>query len=169
MGFCVAERPMRCGGCGEAGDHAAGREAVFPADQGVEALEREDEVGAALVVGHGVNLVDDDGADAREIGAGFLRGEQDEEGLRRRDEDVRRLLEHGAALGGKRVAGADGGADGWAEIAALEGEFLDLLQWLFEVLADVVGERLERRDVDDFGVRLELRLRALCGRAGRYR
>ena len=110
---------------------------------------------AALVVGHGVDLVDDDGADAGEIGAGFFRGEQDEEGFRRGDEDVRRLLEHGAALGGQRVAGADGGADGRAEIAALEGEFLDLLQWLFEILADVVGERFERRDVDDFGVRLE--------------
>ena len=136
--------------------HGARREAVLAADQGVEALEREDEVRAALVVGHGVDLVDDDGADAREVGAGFFRGEQDEEGFRRGDEDVRRLLEHGAALGGERVAGADGGADGRAEIAALERELLYLLQWLFEVFADVVGERFERRDVDDFRVRLEL-------------
>ena len=135
---------------------AAGGEAVLAADEGVESLEREHEVGAALVVGHGVDFVDDDGADAREIGARFFRGEQDEEGLRRGDEDVGRLLEHGAALGGERVAGADGGADGRAEIAALKGELLYLLQRLFEVLANVVGERFERRDVDDFGVRLEL-------------
>ena len=136
--------------------HAARSEAIFAADKGVEALEREHEVGAALVVGHGVDFVHDDGANAGEIGAGFLRGEEDEEGLGRGDEDVGRLLEHGAAFGGKRVAGADRGANGRAEVAALKGELLYLLQWLFEVLADVVGERFERRDVDDFGVRLKL-------------
>ena len=148
-------------GDGEAGEHVAGREAVFAADEGVETLEREHEVGAALVVGHGVNFVHDDGADAREVCAGFFRSEQDEEGFGRGDEDVRRLLEHGAALGGERVAGAHSGADGWAEIAALKGELLYLLQRLFEVLADVVRERFERRDVDDFGVRLELACKRL--------
>ena len=155
MGFCVAERPIRWGGRSEPGEHVAGREAVLAADEGVEALEREDEMCAALVVGHGMDLVDDDGADAGEIGARLFCGEQDEEGLRGGDEDVRRLLEHGAALGGERVAGAHGGADRRAEIAALEGELLYLLQWLFEILPDVVRERLQRRDVDDFGVRLE--------------
>ncbi len=53
---------MRCGGVREAGEERSGREAVFAADEGVEAFEREGEVGAALVVGDGVNLVDDDGA-----------------------------------------------------------------------------------------------------------
>ncbi len=85
---------------------------------------------AALVVGHGVDFVDDDGADAGEIGAGLLGGEQDVERLGRGDEDVRRLLEHGAALGGERVAGADGGADRRAEIAAFESERLDFPQRL---------------------------------------
>jgi hypothetical protein len=69
---------------------------------------------------------------------------------------VGRLLEHGAALGRERVAGAHGGADRRAEIAALESEPLYLLQWLFEVFANVVRECLEGRDIDDFGTRLEL-------------
>ena len=76
---------------GEAGEQVAGRETVFAADECVEPLKREREVRAAFVVGDGVDLVDDDGADAREICAGFLRGEQDVERLRRGDEDVRRL------------------------------------------------------------------------------
>ena len=103
--------------------------AVLAADESVESLEREDEMSAALVVGHGVDLVDDNGADAGEIGARFFRGEQDEEGFRRGDQDVGRLLEHGAALGGQRVAGAHGGADRRVEIAPLKGELLYLLQW----------------------------------------
>ena len=104
----------------------AGAEAVFAADEGVEAFEREGEVGAALVVGDGVDLVDDDGADAAEVFAGLAGGEEDVEGFGRGDEDVRRVAEHGGALFGEGVAGADAGADFGAEIAACEGELLDL-------------------------------------------
>ena len=98
-------------GRGEAGEDGAGGEAVFAADEGVEAFEREGEVGAALVVGDGVDLVDDDGADAGEVLAGLAGGEQDVEGLGRGDEDVGRMLEHRRAVFGERVAGADAGAD----------------------------------------------------------
>ena len=52
MGFCVADRPMRCTGC------AALRG---------EALEREREMRAALGLRHGVDFVDDDGAHRRSI------------------------------------------------------------------------------------------------------
>ena len=45
MGFCVAERPMRVG----------------PSANSVEPLQREGQMCAALVVGHGVNFVDDHG------------------------------------------------------------------------------------------------------------
>ncbi len=44
IGFCVAERPMRAGGL---------------LRQGFQPLQRDGEVGAALVVGDGVNFVDD--------------------------------------------------------------------------------------------------------------
>ncbi len=64
---------MRCGGRGEAGEEGAGGEAVFAADEGFEAFEREGEVGAALVVGDGVDLVDDDGVDAAEDVRGTCR------------------------------------------------------------------------------------------------
>jgi hypothetical protein len=60
---------------GVAGEEVAGREAVFAADEGVEAFEGESEMGTALVVGDGVDFVDDDGADGAEVLAGFGGGE----------------------------------------------------------------------------------------------
>ena len=118
MGFWVAERPILCGGVARPVRNWPGLRAVFAGDEGVEAFEREGEVGAALVVGYGVDLVDDDGADAAEMFAGFAGGEEDVEGFGGGDEDVRRVAEHGGTLFGERVAGADGGADLGAEVAA---------------------------------------------------
>ena len=136
---------------GQACEHCARREAVFAADEGFEALEREGEVGAALVVGDGVDFVDDDGADAGEIGAGFAGREQDVERLGGGDEDVRRTLEHGDAVFGGGVAGADAGADFGGEEAAFEGKLLNFAQGAVEVFLHVVRERLEGADVEDFG------------------
>ena len=51
--------------------------------------------------------------------ARFAGGEDEIEGLRGGDEDVGRVAEHGGALFGEGVAGADCGADLGAEVAAL--------------------------------------------------
>ncbi len=106
----------------------AGAETVFAGDEGVETLEREGEVGAAFVVGYGVDFVDDDGADAAEVFPALAGGEEDVEGLGCGDEDVRWIAEHGGTLFGESVAGADCGADLGTEVAALHGELLDLGQ-----------------------------------------
>ena len=152
-----------CGGeadalwrCGEAGEKLAGAEAVFAGHEGVEAFERQGEVGTALVVGDGVDFVDDDGADAAEIFPGFAGGEKDVERLRRGDENVRRVAKHGGTLFGEGVAGADAGADFRAEIAALHGEALNFGEWGVEVFLYVVGEGFERADIDDLGAGREL-------------
>ncbi len=78
-------------------------------------------MGASLVVGDGVDLVDDDGLDAGKILARLPCCEQDVERLGCGDEDMRRVPEHCGAVLGKRVASADAGADLGTEIAAGDG------------------------------------------------
>ncbi len=109
-----------------------------PVEQRVEALERESEVGAALGARDGVHLVDDHGVDRAERLAG-LGSQHQEERLRRRDQDVRRLLHQLAPLLLRGVAGAD--AD--AELG------LDAGQRPAEVAFHVVVERLQRGDVEE--------------------
>ena len=96
IGFWVAERPIR------SRRFAAQRR---------ETLERQRQVGAALVRGESVDLVDDHGPRGGEHPAPGLGAEQDVEGLRRGDDDVRRRAAHALALAGRRVAGAHPGAD----------------------------------------------------------
>ena len=66
---------------------------------------------AAARADDGVDLVDDDGAHRAQHLAAALGGEQQVERLGRGDQDVRRLAQHGRALGRGRVAGADRGRD----------------------------------------------------------
>ncbi len=119
-------------------------------------------MGSALVVGYSVDFVDDDGAYAAEVFAGFAGGEEDIKGFRRGDEDVRRIAEHGGTVFGEGVAGADAGTDFRGEVAAFEGELLDLAEGLVEVFLDVVREGFEGRDVDDLGAGGEIAVDGLA-------
>ena len=136
------------------------------ADQAVEALEGEREVGAALVAGDRVDLVDDHGVDGAERGPAAARGQQDVERLGRGDQDVRRPLRHLLALGHRRVAGADRDPDVRDPDSLGGGVGGELGQRRLEVLVDVVRQRLERRDVEDLGRVGQGRAGARRGRAG---
>ena len=103
----------------------------------LEPLDREREMGAALRAGDRVHLVEDQRVDAPQQLA-CARGEQQEERLRRGDQDVRRLAEHRRALLLRRVARADGDAE----------LRLEARERAAQVPLDVVVERLERRDVE---------------------
>ena len=127
-GRCVAERPMRWTGSPTSRSRRS---------------EAESEVRAALRAGDGMHLVDDDDADRAQRLAG-ARGEQQEERLGRRDEDVRRALEHRGPLLGRRVPRADGDRLG-----------VDARERPAEVPLDVVVQGLQRADVEH--------LRALAG------
>jgi hypothetical protein len=122
------------------------------AGEPVEALKGEHEVGAALIVGDSVDLVDDDGADTREHLAGLLGGEENVERLWGSDEDVGTIAEHAPAVGGVGIARAEADADGGEGDAAGFGERADFGEGTFEVLVDVVAEGFQRGAVDDFGV-----------------
>ena len=78
-------------------------------------------------------------------------GQQDVQRLGRGDQDVRRTLQHLAPLFRQRVAGADGGANLRHQEAAFAGQRKDLAERAFEVFLDVVAQRLQRRDVENFG------------------
>ncbi len=113
----------------------------------LEPLERQGEVRAAAGVDDRVNLVDDDRLNGPEHGAAALAGQQEEQRFRRRDQDVRRLPQHGGALALRRVAGADRDGDARRRKAGALGVARDVAARHREVLVNVRAERLERRHV----------------------
>ena len=104
---------------------------------------------AALVARERVDFVDDDGARRRQHLAARLRSQQDIERLGRRDDNMWRPLAHPRALGLRRIAGADQ----CANLHIRQVHRLELLtdpgQGNRQILLNIVGERLERRNVDD--------------------
>ena len=105
-------------------------------EEAVEALHRQREMGAALRPGDGVDLVQDQGLDPGQQ-LTCLGGQEQEEGLGGRDQDVGRFAEHLLPLLLGRVAGADRDA----ELGLKAGERAA------EVALDVVVQRLQRRHV----------------------
>ena len=116
--------------------------------QALEAFEAQGQVGAALGAGDRVDLVDDHVLDALEDLAG-LAGQQEVQALGGRDEDVRRVANEVAALVGGGVAGARGDRDAGRLVAQAGGLVGDAGEGGAEVALDVVGQRLQRADVED--------------------
>ena len=117
-------------------------------DEPLEPLQAEREVGAALGAGDRVDLVDDHVLDAAEDVA-RLAGQHQVERLRGRDQDVRRAPRDGPAILGGRVAGPAGDRDVRSGVAEPGRGQSDPGQWSPEVALDVVGQGLERADVQD--------------------
>ena len=107
-------------------------------DDALEPLEREREVRAALRPGDGVHLVEDHRLDRLQQLAA-ARGEEQEERLGRRDQDVGRRAQHPLAVALRRVARPH----------AHRQRRADPRERAAEVPLDVVVERLERRDVEE--------------------
>ena len=119
-------------------------------EQRVEPLEGDREVGAALGAGDGVHLVDDHRLDAAQALAG-LAGEHQEQRLRRRDQDVGRLGDEPAPVGGRGVARADADRHLGDLLAEPVAGVADAGQRAAQVALDVDRERLERADVEHPG------------------
>ena len=118
----------------------------------LEPLEGQRQVHTAFAAGHGVDLIHDHRARAREHLPAGLRSHEDVERLGRGHHDVRRPATHGRALVLRRVAGAHEGADVKRRQRERRQLLADTGQGRLEVLVDVVRERLQRRDVHDGGL-----------------
>ena len=103
---------------------------------------------AALDAGDGMQLVDDHALHRLQHRAPRGRREQDVQRLGRRHEDVRRHAAHPLALSRGRVAGAHRVADTDVGQPHRDEPGADAGERLLQVLADVVGQRLQRRDVE---------------------
>jgi hypothetical protein len=99
---------------------------------------------AALVVGNGVDFVDNNGLDIAQNGAAFLRRQQDVERLRRGNQNVRRALQHKAPVFRQRVAGTHGRPDLGHQQAALAGHLQNFSERDFEIFLNVVAQGFER-------------------------
>ncbi len=119
-----------------------------PGQQGVETLERQGEVGATLGAGDRVHLVDDDGLHATEHLA-RLRGEHEEQRLRRGDHDVGRRRGQPSTIGGRRVTRAQADPDLRHSDAKPVGRVPDAGERSAQVAFHIDRERLQRRDVED--------------------
>ena len=98
---------------------------------------------AALVVGYGVNFIQDDRLDVFQDGAALLRSQQKVERLGRGHKNVRRPRQHRPAVGHERVAGTNRGADRRHQQPALARQLDDFTQRDLQILSDVVAQGLE--------------------------
>jgi hypothetical protein len=127
------------------GPHGRGQADALRAsvEQRVEPLQRQREVRAPLGPGDGVHLVDDDGLDSAQCLAG-LAGEQEEQRLGRRNEDVGRPAGEGAPLLRRGVAGAHRDGDFVNRRTESRGRVPDPGEGCAQVAVDVDRERLQR-------------------------
>ncbi len=132
-GRCVAERPIRCTGASRPAPSLALTATWRSSRSRVSAMWAPRLVGATAWISSTITRLDVGEDVAR------LRGQHQVERLRRRDQDVGRLADHRLALALRGVAGPQGNA----EVGADPGQRRP------QVALDVVGERLQRRDVDE--------------------
>src|SRR5262245_6672867 len=118
--------------------------------QGAQSFQRQRQVRSALVAGQGMNFIDDYRLDAAQPLAAFARCQQQIKRLGRRDENVRRVFEHRLPLSLRRVACADGRADRQLAQPCFGRQRRDFSQRRLQIALNIVAQRLERRDINNF-------------------
>ncbi len=133
--------------------------------QRFQPFQRKRQVRAAFVVCHGVDFIHNHGLNMAQEGTAFFRGQQDVKRLRGGNQDVGRMRQHRPAFRRERVAGAHRRADGRHRQASRSGQRGDLTERHFQILANVVAQCLERRNINDFGTVLEGAAQGLANQA----
>ena len=119
--------------------------------QRLQAFQAQGEVSTPFRAGDRVDLVDDDVLDAAQDLAGLAR-EEEVQALGGRDEDVGRAARDLAAVLGRGVAGPAGDGDPGRWFAQVLGRVADAGERRPQVAFHVVGQGLERGDVEDADV-----------------
>ena len=116
------------------------RQSFAPPNKVSQTFDAQRQVRAPAIVGHRVNLIDDQGPGRAQHVAAALRRQQQVERFRGRDQDVRRLANHRLTFRGWRVAGPNSRADLYVRKAKLLEGRLNAQERLGQVLVDVIGE-----------------------------
>ena len=119
------------------------------AAQILQSLQRQRQMRAALVRRQRVNLVDDHRPRRRQHFPAGFGTQQNVERFRRRHHDMRRPPTRAVAFGLRSVAGSHPGADIDVRQPLSPQRLADAGQRRLQIFLDVVGQRLQRRDVDD--------------------
>ena len=130
--------------------------------QRCQTFQRQRQMGATLVRSHGVDFVHDNCARGRQHGTARNGAEKDVKRFRRGDEDMGRAAAHALAFAGGRIAGAHPGADLDVREPALAELRSNAGKRHLQVALDVVGQCLQRRDIDHLGGVLELPIKRLA-------
>ncbi len=120
-------------------------------DQPLQALQRQAQVAAALVRRHRVDFIDDHGAHMLQRRAPGCRPQQYVQRLRGGHQNMRRRATRLRALALRGIAGTHRGTNRHIRQAAGDQRRTDALQGRVQIEVDVVGQGLQRRDVDHTG------------------
>jgi hypothetical protein len=120
-------------------------------------LERQCQVRSSLVPRYRVDLINDHRLDSDQHGPAAFSRYQEIERFRRRDEEVRGAPQHRCPIRGGGVSRSDRDSDLRSIEAQFGRDLTDLPEGRFEVLVDIDGQGLERRDVDDLRTGFEAR------------
>src|SRR4029077_14636828 len=115
---------------------------------------------AAPVVHYSMNLVQNERSRRAQHPPARFGSEQQIQRLWRRNEDVRRLFNQRLTLRGSRIASAHLGAHIDLAPIFLAQQGANSSKRLLQILADIVAQRLERRDVNYLGFIWQISLRA---------
>src|SRR6185436_4228996 len=99
-------------------------------------------MGAALVLGDGMNFIKDYRFCGPEKFPAARRGQQNVERLRRGDQNVRRPAQHQLALARRRIAGAYGDANRRQQNSLAPGKSIDLRKRSLKIASNIVAESL---------------------------
>ena len=122
----------------------------------LQAFEGQRQMRSPLILGYGVNFIDNNGLGVFQESPTSFGRQQDIERLRRGDENMRRVADHRLPLMGRGIPGTHGDSDAGQENSLRVGQPIDLCQRRLKIFRNVIAQRLQGGDIDDLRRFIEL-------------